>query len=84
MALIILPGMANLPPGIRIPGDDRDCALCDQHVLYLAMFTIRAYDIQSGLERTSMMEFPVCDAHADKVSFEIKKELKAPADIILV
>lgn len=63
---------------------DHECALCKNDIIYIAMFTIRAYDVSTGKEVKKEMEFPVCDDHSDKVSFEIQKKLKVPSRIIIV
>ena len=74
---IILPGMSLARPRI--------CEFCDEDLLYLAVYTIKAFDArQPERFRALNMEFPVCDLHADKVSFEIIKQIVVPKNLIVL
>lgn len=69
-SILILPGSKHYPRN--------DCDLCDQDILYIAVYSIKAIDISTGRSVSSKMELSVCDKHAEKVVFEIEKHIKAP------
>lgn len=70
---------------IILPGaNPRACDLCDESLLYVAIYTISAFDAKAGPVRTVSMQIPVCGGHAEKISFEIVKELVVPKGLILL
>lgn len=85
--------MASLPP-IVIPitgvlGSSHlvypnKCWLCDEPILYKAIYIIRAFDEDTNKNVSSSMEIPVCEKHAQGISFEVVKQLKSNVRQLIV
>jgi len=60
------------------------CVLCTLPALYRALITIRAYNPELAKEIIREMDLPVCEEHAERISFQVEKKILAPRGIILV